>query len=111
MLEVNFYKTDRGNEPVRDWLKSLDAVDRKIIGTDIKTVQERYPLGMPLVRKMEKDISEVRSGISNGCIARVFFTVAEGEMVLLHGIVKKSTKTPVSALDTAKRRWKKWKGV
>ena len=38
-LEVRFYKTDGGTEPVRDWLRELSAIDRKTIGEDFKTVQ------------------------------------------------------------------------
>ncbi len=53
-LAVRFFKTDGGTEPVRDWLRELSAIDRKTIGEDIKTVQFGWPLGMPLVRKMEK---------------------------------------------------------
>ncbi len=49
-LQVVFYKSASGKEPVRDWLKQLDKEDRKIIGEDIKTVQFGWPLGMPLVR-------------------------------------------------------------
>lgn len=49
-LQVVFYRTDSGTEPVRDWLKGLSQEDRKIIGEDIKTVQFGWPLGMPLVR-------------------------------------------------------------
>jgi len=59
-LEVRFYRTDNGTEPVRDWLRGLPAIDRKRIGEDIKTVQYGWPLGMPLVRKMDKDLWEVR---------------------------------------------------
>ena len=38
-LEVYFYATDSGNEPVREWLKELPKEDKKTIGYDIKTVQ------------------------------------------------------------------------
>jgi hypothetical protein len=61
ILSVKFFHTDAGNEPVRDFLRDLPPEDRKIIGTDIKEVQFGWPLGMPLVRKMEKDLWEVRS--------------------------------------------------
>ncbi len=44
---------------------------------------------MPLIRKIEKDLWEVRSTIKDG-IARTFFTVEKDIMVLLHGFVKKS---------------------
>ena len=49
VLDVRFFRTDAGAEPVREWLKDLPAVDRKTIGEDIKTVQFGWPLGMPLV--------------------------------------------------------------
>ncbi len=39
ILNVYFYRTEAGNEPVREWLKSLEQEERKQIGTDIKTAQ------------------------------------------------------------------------
>lgn len=38
-LEVYFYATSSGNEPVKEWLKSLPREDMRTIGFDIKTVQ------------------------------------------------------------------------
>ncbi len=102
-LQVVFYKSASGKEPVRDWLKQLDKEDRKIIGEDIKTVQFGWPLGMPLVRKMDKGLWEVRIQLHNR-IARVLFTSHQGVMVLLHGFVKKSQKTPANDLKIAKQR-------
>lgn len=84
----------------------MTVEDRKSIGTDIKTVQYGWPLGMLLVRKMEPRLWEVRSDIADG-IARVLFTVNDGQMVLLHGFVKKSQKTPDNELKTARGRLKK----
>ena len=81
----------------------LSQTDRKIVGTDIKEVQFGWPLGMPLVRKMEKDLWEVRSHLE-GRTARVLFTVIDGHMVLLHAFIKKARKTPISDLDTARAR-------
>lgn len=52
-LDVVFFRTDSGTEPVRKWLKSLSISHKKSIGEDIKTVQFSWPLGMPLVRKIE----------------------------------------------------------
>jgi len=103
ILFVKFFRTDGGNEPVRKFLRGLAPNDRKIVGTDIKEVQFGWPLGMPLVRKMGKDLWEVRSHV-DGRIARVLFTVVAGQMVLLHAFVKKSRKTPQSDLEIAKAR-------
>lgn len=103
ILEVRFFKTDGGTEPVRDWLCELSAMDRKRIGEDIKTVQFGWPLGMPLVRKMDADLWEVRIHLENR-IARVLFTVSAGKIVLLHGFIKKSQATAKSDLTLAKDR-------
>lgn len=103
ILTVVFYRTEAGNEPVREWLKSLKREDRKTIGEDIKTAQFGWPLGMPLIRKLEPGLWEVRSHISQG-IARTLFTVLGQMMVLLHGFIKKSQKTPQSDLSTARQR-------
>lgn len=108
-LKVVFFKTLTGNEPVRDWLKSLSVQDKKAIGEDIKTAQFGWPLGMPLVRKIEPGLWEVRSHISTG-IARVLFTVEGNIMVLLHGFVKKSTKTPIDDLSLARKRLSQLRG-
>jgi len=58
---------------------------------------------MPLARKMSENLWELRSHISDG-IARTFFTVYVGKIVLLHGFVKKAKKTPSKELAIAKRR-------
>lgn len=58
---------------------------------------------MPLVRKLDKQIWEVRSRLQNR-IARNLFTVEDSVMVLLHGFIKKARKTPKSDLDLAKKR-------
>jgi len=108
ILSVVFFLTASGNEPVREWLKEMDIEDKKTIGEDIKLVQFRWPLGMPLVRKLETGLWEVRSRLDSGNITRVFFTVNGGTMALLHGIVKKSQKTPQKDLDLARTRKNIW---
>ena len=75
-LQVIFYKTESENEPVREWLKSLPRNDRKIIGEDIKTVQFGWPLGVPLVRRLDVGLWEIRSRLDNR-ISRVLFTIEE----------------------------------
>jgi phage-related protein len=84
-------------------LRDLPPEDRKIIGTDIKEVQFGWPLGMPLVRKMEEDLWEVRSHLERR-IFRVLFTVVDGQMVLLHAFIKKSQGTPRQDLEIARDR-------
>lgn len=105
ILAVRFFRTSAGNEPVRDWLKAMTREDRRAVGEDIKTAQFGWPLGMPLVRKLDRDLWEVRTTLPDG-IARVMFTVRRSRMILLHGFIKKSQKTPQNELDTARKRLK-----
>jgi phage-related protein len=108
ILKVLFFQTEAGREPVREWLKSLDQNDRKTIGDDVKLVQFRWPLGMPLVRKMENDLWEVRTRLGNRRMARIHFTIRGNEMALLHGFIKKSQKTPANELSLARTRRDQW---
>jgi phage-related protein len=107
-LSVVFYRSEAGAEPVRRWLKSLPASHKKAIGEDIKTVQFGWPLGMPLVEKLEPFLWEVRSHVADG-IARVLFTVDGQTMVLLHGFIKKSRRIPPSEINTARARLKQYR--
>ncbi|SAL22690.1 bacteriophage protein [Caballeronia cordobensis] len=105
VLKVRFFQQSPGNEPVREWLSNLDAADKKAIGADIKTVQIGWPLGMPLVRKLKKGLWEVRIHLHQR-IARVLFTVKHGEMILLHGFIKKSQALPRNDFELAEARMK-----
>lgn len=102
-LYAHFYQTPKGNEPVREWLKKLSPEDRKIVGTDIKDVEFAWPIGKPLVDSLGRGLWEVRSTITDG-IARVIFYVQGSQMVLLHGFVKKTQKTPKQDIDLALKR-------
>ncbi len=94
---------------MRAWLRGLDKADRRAIGEDIKTVQYGWPLGMPVVRKLEQGLWEVRTGISDRT-ARVIFTVKGDTIVLLHGFIKKSRKTGAKDLATARQRMRQLMG-
>lgn len=106
-LNVVFFRTDSGTEPVRKWLKSLPVSHKKAIGEDIKTVQFGWPLGMPLVEKLEPYLWEVRTKMPDG-IARVLFTVDGQLMILLHGFIKKTRKIPQKDIRTARSRLKQY---
>lgn len=110
-LTANFFRQgDGGAEPVRVWLKSLPEAEKAEVGKDILAVQFGWPLGLPLVDHVEGDIWEVRTKLVNR-IARVLFVVNGSTMVLLHGFIKKSQKTPKPDLDLAKERLKRLKGL
>lgn len=96
-----FYRTPSGREPVKEWLKDLEASDRKRVSTDIRTVEFGWPVGMPVCRPLKNGIWEVRSQISNGRITRVLFFIHEDVIYLLHGFIKKTQSTPNDDLNLA----------
>lgn len=100
-LRVVFYRSELGREPVREWLRGLDQESKRVFGEDIKTVQ--WPLGMPLVRSLGGGLWEVRSHVREG-IGRIFFISVGEVMVLLHGFIKKTQKTPDKDLELARKR-------
>jgi phage-related protein len=106
VLSARFYETDGGTEPVRDWLRALDESDRRTIGADIATVEYGWPVGMPTCRSLGEGLREVRTNLSGGRIARVIFCIEGDVMVLLHGFIKKTQKTPKADLDLARKRKK-----
>lgn len=105
-LPAVFYALPSGREPVRDWLKGLAEIDRKVIGEDIKDVEFSWPIGMPLCRNLGDGLWEVRSQLPQGRIARVVFCVHASRMVLLHGFMKKTQKTPAADRTLALQRMK-----
>ncbi|MSQ50966.1 MAG: type II toxin-antitoxin system RelE/ParE family toxin [Betaproteobacteria bacterium] len=106
-LQAVFFRTSATNEPVREWLLSLERVERRQIGIDIGYVQFKWPIGKPKVDNLRDGIWEVRSRLENR-IARILFAVTGNEMVLLHGFIKKTRKTSDDDLKLAEKRWKEW---
>lgn len=54
IIQAEFYKTDEGNEPVREFLKKgLTREERSAVGKDIRTVECGWPIGMPVCRDLK----------------------------------------------------------
>jgi phage-related protein len=106
MHSVLFYRTAASNEIIKDWLRSFDKPDRAILGEDLKTVQFGFPMGLPLCRSLGQGLWEVRSSLTSNREGRmIFYHDSDAEaLVVLHGFVKKSQKTPRGEIDTALRR-------
>jgi phage-related protein len=105
-LPVLFYQTRGGTEPVRNWLRSLDDRDQNTIGLDLTRVQFRWPVGMPLCRAMGDGLWEMRTNLPSNRIARLLFCVTGERILVLHGFIKKTQKTPDEELTLARRRKK-----
>lgn len=106
MFQVVFYKTQSGNEIVRDFLRQLPVDDKKKVGEDLMTVQIGYPMGLPLCRPLGDGLMEVRTSLPSRREMRMIFAFDSAAqcLVMLHGFIKKTGRTPKSDLDLAKNR-------
>jgi len=89
---------------VSEWLRSLSPEDRRVIGTDLATVQFGWPVGMPLCRPLGQGLWEVRSRLSGSRIARILFFADAGRLGIVHGFLKTTQKTPSDDLALARKR-------
>src|SRR6202167_4702633 len=105
-VPVRFYRTEAGKEPAREWLRTLDEGDRRAIGLDLMRVQFGWPIGMPLVRSLKDRLWELRSPLPGQKTARLILCFHQKTLVVLHGFIKKTQKTPAEEIELAKRRMK-----
>lgn len=105
-LPARFYLNAAGGNPVREWILELPEADRRTVGKDIQKVEFGWPLGRPHCAPLGKGLWEVRSTLDSNRIARVIFCMGDGHMILLHGFIKKTRKTPQADIALALKRKK-----
>ncbi len=105
-IPLVFFRTNTGSEPVREWLKELDEVERREIGRDLLRAQWRWPVGMPLCRPLGNGLWEVRTALPAKRTARVLICFWRGHLVALHGFFKKTRSTPGEDMALARKRQK-----
>lgn len=108
MHTVRFYQTPAGLPVIQEWLRSFDKPDRATLGYDLKRVQFGFPMGLPLCRSLGGGLWEVRSSLNGNREARmIFFHDTEHKaLIVVHGFIKKSQKTPKAEIEIALRRMK-----
>lgn len=99
-----FFRTGKGTEPVREWLKELPEAERHAVGKDLLRAQWRWPVGMPLCRPMGSGLWEVRTDLPTKRTARVMLCLYDEHLVALHGFIKKAQATPDEDLALARKR-------
>ena len=70
----------------------------------MQKVEFGWPLGLPVCRSLGHGLWEVRSDLPSRRTARVIFCIIAGQMILLHGFIKKTLQTPKRDLNLAQVR-------
>jgi len=112
VLPARFYRTATGAEPVRKMAEGALARGQADRGDGHRYGRIRMAVGMPTCRPLasRRGLLEVRSSLTQNRIARVLFCIHQGQMVLLHGLIKKTQQTPENDLDLAVKRQKEVEG-
>ena len=111
--EIEFYEKQNKECPVLEFILSLPAKHKAKIEREIDLLEEfGINLTYPHTRKVEgpkyKYLWELRIKFASD-ISRIFYFLHSGKkFILLHGIVKKTTKTPVNELEIAKSRMEEY---
>ena len=105
IYRIEFYTTAEGKEVVAEFLDSLPEKHQAKAFREIDLLEEfGNALKEPYVKHIEGEIWELRIRFSSD-ISRIFyFTWNTETIVLLHGFLKKTQKTPRSEIEMAKKR-------
>ena len=107
---VEFYRDTRGGSPVQEFLDELDEDMRaKVTRSLILLSEQGDRLGMPLARPVAGyRFRELRVQMSGNAVRVFHFATSGRRIVLLHGFMKKSQKTPLRELQIAANRYSEY---
>ncbi|MBF0216746.1 MAG: type II toxin-antitoxin system RelE/ParE family toxin [Candidatus Omnitrophica bacterium] len=102
MRKVIFYIKKTGEKPVETFLDTLsDKAAEKILWV-LKILEELHPIPGQYYKKLDKDIWECR--IKSGSnIYRLFGFFKGNDIILTHGMVKKTDKIPREEIERAEK--------
>jgi phage-related protein len=106
-MEIEYYKSEKGREYVRDFIYSQSPlVIRKILATfqRISCVPQAALILSETLKPIKKSLWEIRVLTSAGGF-RFLYVVFEGKMLLLEAFRKTTNKTPKKHIETALQRY------
>ncbi len=103
-FEVIFYQKDNGEEPVKEFILTLDVKMRAKVARSISILERNgTKLQEPFSKYSGNGIFELRISFSSD-ISRIFYFFFSGKRIILtNGFIKKTQKTPQSEIDKAIR--------
>ena len=103
-FKIEIYKKENGEEPVKNFLYSLDDnIVGKLINL-IDLLEERgNELKEPYSKPIKNGIFELRYQNKKQPARILYFFYYEGKIILTNGFVKKTRKTPKEEIKRAER--------
>ena len=103
-FKAEFYETEEGKKPAKDFMLSQNPkMKAKLFG--LVSILEQYgnQLREPYSKPLGDGIFELRAKVGTDISRVLYFFYYEGRIVLTHGFVKKTKKTPPSEIEYAKK--------
>ena len=101
-FEVEFYETEAGRQPAKEFLLSLDKKMRAKMLHTISILQDNgYELREPYSKHLSDGIFELRAKV--GSDITIFFYYVDRRIILTHGFIKKTQRTPSKEIAFAKK--------
>lgn len=103
-FEVEFYETEIGEQPAKDFLLGLDTKMRAKMVNTISILQDNgYELREPYSKHLSDGIFELRAKVGTDITRVLYFFFVGKHIVLTNGFIKKTQKTPVGEIAKAKK--------
>lgn len=103
-FEVEFYETEKGDQPAKDFLLKLDKKMRAKMVNTIAILQDNgYELREPYSKHLSEGIFELRAKVGNDITRVLYFFYVDKQIILTNGFIKKTQKTPKGEIEKAKK--------
>jgi phage-related protein len=103
-FQVEFYDTEDGRTPTQEFLDSLEPkMNAKMVGLMEILEEKGRSLREPYPAPLEDGIFELRAIQGSNISRALFFFYVEGRIVITHGFIKKTQKTPRAQIELAKK--------
>ena len=110
MFDVDYYEDENGKKPAEEFIDSLDVKMRAKVFGRLELLEEHgSELGMPFSRHLDDGVFELRTVVGNNITRILYFFVVGRRVILTHGFVKKTRKTPAREIDRAKKIREDWR--
>ena len=104
MFQIEFYETEQGIQPAKDFLLSLDTKMRAKMVNTISILQDNgYELREPYSKYLSEGIFELRARVGSDITRVLYFFYVDSRIVLTNGFIKKTNKTPIKEIEKAKK--------
>lgn len=102
-FKAEFY--EKGNQiPAKEFMDGLDIKMRAKMAGEIKLLEEKgNMLRLPHSEHLEDGIFELRAKVGTDISRVLYFFYYEGRIILTHGFIKKTQKTPPREIEKAKQ--------